>query len=107
VPSKKAPTKKKPKLPLIPEYSKLFSKDWTRLEHSGACNMERLKNLMLLLIADDGPLPEVHLEHELKGEWAGYLECHMGGDVLLIYTRGFGKIVFARAGSHATLFKDD
>ena len=52
------------------------------------------------------PLDTIHLEHELTGTWAGFHECHMGGDVLLIYQRGELRIVFVRAGSHAALFEN-
>ena len=71
--------------------------------------MQRLKDVMLLLIANDGPLgPERH-DHPLKGEWSGTRECHVGGDFLLIYRLDedagrAGTIVFTRAGTHADLF---
>lgn len=44
-----------------------------------------------------------------QGEWAGYRECHVGGDFLLIYevddaAGKSGTIVFERAGTHADLF---
>lgn len=66
---------------------------------------------MLLLIANDSPLGPEWLDHSLKGDWAGYRECHIGGDFLLIYqlddTAGkSGTIVFVRAGTHADLFNE-
>lgn len=76
-------TRKPTSLPLASDYSRQFSKDWHDLVRSGTCNMERLKALVMAIIADDGPLPAIHREHELQGEWAGFHECHMGGDVLL------------------------
>jgi mRNA interferase YafQ len=70
--------------------------------------MRRLKEAMLLLVANDGPLGPEWLDHPLKGEWVGDRECHVGGDFLLIYTLDVtGKsdaIVFVRAGTHADLF---
>jgi mRNA interferase YafQ len=73
--------------------------------------MSRLKNVMLLLIANDGPLGPEWLDHPLKGEWAGYRECHVGGDFLLIYkvddsAGKTGEIVFVRSGTHADLFNE-
>ena len=76
--------------------------------------MNRLKEAMLLLIANDAPLSAEWLDHPLKsgkgGEWEGHRECHVGGDFLLAYrlddTRPSGLIVFVRAGTHAELFKD-
>ena len=47
--------------------------------------MRAIKEAMLLLIANDAPLGPEWLDHPLKGEWAGFRECHVGGDFLLIY----------------------
>jgi mRNA interferase YafQ len=60
---------------------------------------------MMLLIANDEPLPPEYLDHELSGEGRGFRECHIGGDFLLIYDlRQEGSVVFTRAGTHADLF---
>ena len=71
--------------------------------------MTRLKRVMLLLIAGDGPLGPEWRDHPLKGRWSGYRECHVGGDFLLIYRLDekagkSGMIVFVRAGTHSDLF---
>ena len=73
--------------------------------------MNSLKEAMLLLIANDAPLGPEWLDHPLKGDWASYRECHIGGDFLLIYRIGEaagkgGSIVFVRAGTHADLFNE-
>jgi mRNA interferase YafQ len=61
--------------------------------------MRRLKEAMLLLIANEGPLPLEYRDHELTGDWKGFRECHTGGDFLLIYLlREDGAIIFTRAG---------
>ena len=91
------------------DYAKQFSKDWARLSGSGRFDMNRLKEVVLLLVANDAPLGAEWKDHPLKGEWARYRECHVGGDFLLIYRidDGAGKagnIVFVRAGTHADLF---
>ena len=72
--------------------------------------MRRLKAVMLLLIANDAPLGAEWRDHALKGSWARYRECHVGGDFLLIYRIGdtdepSGSVYFARAGTHAQLFE--
>lgn len=63
---------------------------------------------MLLLLANDGPMPPEWFDHPLQGPWAGYRECHVGGDFLLIYSISAANsgeiIVFVRCGSHADLF---
>ncbi|MEZ5537233.1 MAG: type II toxin-antitoxin system YafQ family toxin [Thiolinea sp.] len=95
-------------MPRITDYTKAFQKDWQRLSHSGRYNMKLLKELMLLLIANDDPLGEEWLDHALTGNWDDHRECHVGGDFLLIYRlEKKGKqemIVFVRAGTHSELF---
>jgi mRNA interferase YafQ len=95
--------------PRTSDYSKAFRKDWERLSHSGRFDMRRLKEVMLLLIANDGPLGPEWQDHPLTGNWAAHRECHVGGDFLLIY-RLDGKapheiVAFVRAGTHADLFE--
>jgi mRNA interferase YafQ len=72
--------------------------------------MRQLKEAMLLLIANDGPLPAEWLDHPLTGDWADHRECHIGGDFLLIYRlSGSGAsedVIFVRAGTHADLFEN-
>jgi mRNA interferase YafQ len=91
-------------------FTKSFHKDTERLTRSGRTNVQQLKAVMLLLIANDAPLGAEWKDHALKGEWSGHRECHVGGDFLLIYylddSNGpSGLIVFVRAGTHSELFK--
>jgi mRNA interferase YafQ len=98
-------SKKKTKPPRRSDSTKEFDKDWVRLSHSGRYNMRSLKETMLLLIANDGPLPAEYLDHALIGEWADHRECHVGGDFLLIYRADTNEVVFVRTGTHAELFR--
>jgi mRNA interferase YafQ len=102
---------KRARNPRACDFSKAFSKDWERLSKSGRYDMRRLKQAMLLLIANDGPLGPEWKDHPLKGEWASHRECHIGGDFLLIYRvddqGGKGcTVVFVRAGTHSDLFRE-
>jgi mRNA interferase YafQ len=105
---KKPAASKRASPPRAADYAKRFLKDWERLSRSGRFDMNRLKEAMLSLIANDGPLGPEWLDHPLKGEWAGCRECHIGGDFLLVYklddSGKTGLIVFVRAGTHADLF---
>jgi mRNA interferase YafQ len=87
----------------------MFLKDWERLSRSGRYDLNRLKQAMLLLIANEGPLEADWRDHPLKGEWAGHRECHIGGDFLLTYKLDDngppGLVVFVRAGTHSELFE--
>ncbi|MDR3463388.1 MAG: type II toxin-antitoxin system YafQ family toxin [Beijerinckiaceae bacterium] len=83
-------------------------KDWDRLNRTGRFDMSGLKKVMMLLIANDGPLPPEYRDHELTGDWKDYRDCHVHGDFLLLYrldgTGDTQQIVFARIGTHSELF---
>ncbi|MBU3626752.1 type II toxin-antitoxin system YafQ family toxin [Polynucleobacter sp. JS-Safj-400b-B2] len=101
---KKTAHDKRAKLPRTSDYTKSFLKDWMRLTHSGRYDMTRLKEVMLLLIANDVPLGSEWRDHDLSGEWVDHRECHVGGDFLLIYQAEEKSINFVRAGTHSELF---
>ena len=102
--SKSARPDKQAALPRASDYAKSFLKDWQRLSRSGRHDLRRLKEAMLLLIANDGPLGREWRDHPLKDEWADHRECHIGGDFLLIYQVQGNVVNFVRAGTHADLF---
>jgi mRNA interferase YafQ len=107
---KKPATPKRAEPPRASDYAKSFLKDWERLSRSGRFDMGRLKQAMLLLIANESPLGAEWLDLPLKGPWRDFRECHIGGDFLLIYRIDASAkpplIVFVRAGSHADLFDE-
>ncbi len=82
-----------------------------RLDRSGRYDMRLLKSVILLLIANDGPLDPEWKDHPLKGEWSDFRECHIGGDFLLIYqvddaAGKSGTVDFVRVGTHSELFNE-
>ena len=101
---KKPAKAKRAPLPRKSDHTKQFDKDWEKLTHSGKQDMRRLKDAMMLLIANEGPLPAEWLDHELEGEWADHRECHAKGDLLLIYRLNADNVIFIRAGTHSELF---
>jgi mRNA interferase YafQ len=109
VTSKRTAESKRAPLPRAADYSRVFLKDWERLSRSGKYDMTRLRDVMLLLIANDGPLGPEWVDHPLGGPWEGHRECHVGGDFLLAYklddSAKHGLVVFVRAGTHADLFE--
>lgn len=68
-------------------------------------DLEELKNLMIML-AEDKPLPPEKRDHRLTGPWVGYRECHVQPDFLLIYKKDdkINLIRFERVGTHSELF---
>lgn len=105
MPSIKKPSKaKRAPLPRKSDHTKQFGKDWEKLTHSGKQDMQRLKEVMLLLMANDEPLPAQWLDHALQGDWTDHRECHVKGDLLLIYKLEADRVIFVRAGTHSELF---
>ena len=52
------------------------------------------------------PLDEKHKDHELKGKWSGFRECHIQPDWLLIYLieDDILTLTLVDTGTHADLF---
>ena len=96
---------KRTTVPLVFGYTDAFLKDWTSLSHLGRYNMNRLKEVMLLIIVNEFPLPPEWLDHSLKGNYADHRECHVVGDFLLIYRIENGQVMFVRTGTHSELFR--
>ncbi|MBQ3654750.1 MAG: type II toxin-antitoxin system YafQ family toxin [Synergistaceae bacterium] len=90
--------------------SKRFLKDWENLSRSGKHDLNVLKEAMMLLIANDAPLPAEWKDHQLKGEDDYIRECHIKGDLLLTYYieehSDEGLITFLRVSTHSDLFKN-
>ena len=60
---------------------------------------------ILELLATDSPLPERCRPHKLVGQYAGFWECHISPDWLLIYEYVDDLLNLRRMGSHSDLFK--
>jgi mRNA interferase YafQ len=60
---------------------------------------------VLELLAADAPLPPARRDHKLTGPWAGYRECHLSPDLLLVYAKPDADTLdLVRLGSHSELF---
>ena len=81
-----------------------FKKDLRRMAKRGA-SMELLDEVILLLMKRE-PLPEKYEDHPLTGVWAGYRDCHIRPNWLLIYRVEEDVLVLAliRTGSHSDVF---
>lgn len=51
-------------------------------------------------------LPQETRDHDLKGEWQGFREFHIGGNKLVIYKIESDTLKLARLGTHNQLFKN-
>ena len=63
-----------------------------------------LKPVLVALVTEQ-PLDAKYRDHDLSGDWAGYRECHVKTDLLLIYRKSDADTLrLARLGSHSELF---
>ena len=86
------------------EYSSAFKKDYKKAKatprhrHEVDALVEAAVGLLL-----DGKPPS--RDHALAGNWAGYRECHLKPDLLMIYSKpNTDTLRLARLGSHSELF---
>jgi len=60
---------------------------------------------VLVALVTDQALDTRYRDHDLSGNWAGYRECHVKPDLLLIYRKSEADTLsLARLGSHSELF---
>lgn len=55
-------------------------------------------------LAIPATLPPANRDHGLSGNWAGFQECHLQSDWLLIYRIDGDDLYLARTGTHSDLF---
>ncbi len=86
--------------------SSAFKRDYKR-ESKGRHRAALDDHLIPVLVAltNDRPLEPRHRDHDLIGDWAGYRDCHIKPDLLLIYGEPDpATLRLARLGSHSELF---
>ena len=87
--------------------TKEFKKSYERLKHGGV-NSSTLKKLRetVELLASGAVLSINYRDHALQGNMKGVRECHIQGDLLLVYKIEQDVLVLALldVGSHAYLF---
>ena len=87
--------------------SKTFKKALRKIKKSGIKSsvLDDLK-LVINTIAKGDKLPEIFEDHILSGEYLGYHDCHIRGDLVLIYIIKKEQLVLVLIdlGSHSELF---
>lgn len=97
---------KRSKQPRRVDYTRTFSKSWTRYNNAGRRDMHEATSVMSLIFSNS-ILPAEYRDHELNGAaWAGARELHIGGDFLLIYRLDEAQnlVTFIDIGTHSELF---
>lgn len=83
-------------------YSTKFKRDFKR------CVKRRYPMELLQKVIDTLRIPEAlsvqNVDHNLSGNYAGYRECHIQPDWLLVYRYEGGELLLYRTGTHGDLF---
>ena len=81
-----------------------YRKDRKRVKRRGL-HMDLLDEVVQTLI-EERPLAPRHRDHEPFGRYAGFRECHVQPDWLLIYMKDDEQLILTatRTGSHSDLF---
>ncbi|GHV60343.1 addiction module toxin, RelE/StbE family [Campylobacterota bacterium] len=85
--------------------TKKFDKDYKNSVIKRGYNVLLLKEVIDILLAGE-TLPVKYKDHSLSGNWAGYRECHITSDWLLIYYKDEAELILiaTRTGTHSDLF---
>ena len=79
-----------------------FKKDIKKQQKRGK-SLDKLKALIELLVSGSN-LPVSYRDHSLSGNWAGWRDCHIEPDWILIYKLTEDSLVLGRTGTHSDLF---
>ena len=103
---RKGADEKRARRPRQSNFTKDFEKDWDRYNGTGRFDMNDLRVVMAMLVANDGALPQQYRDHPLKDSkrWRDCRECHIHGDYLLVYRIVEDTVVLAAIGTHSELF---
>jgi mRNA interferase YafQ len=66
-------------------------------------DLDKVKAILDMLIAGE-TLPNRCVDHALSGSWAGWRDCHIEPDWILIYKIEPDILTLGRTGSHSDLF---
>jgi mRNA interferase YafQ len=84
-------------------YSSQFKKDFKKLRNLPLADLKIIFDVISQLEHEQKLEPR-YKDHELIGNWAGFKECHIRPDLLLIYRVQKNELQLARIGSHSDLF---
>ena len=84
------------------DFTKQFKKDHAR--RIAGTRMEPEFEELFDLLTGGAPLPASYHDRMLVGDWKGYRDCLLRGDMMLIYKIAGDTIIFTRINAHSELF---
>lgn len=84
-------------------FSSKFKKKWKKYSRSGRYDFIEVSDILHAL-SRGSDLDSKYRNHALKGNWVGFKECHIQGDLLLIYRIEDEELKLADLGTHSELF---
>ena len=89
--------------------SKQYLRSYNKFLSSKANNKSARRRLATALekLLDGHPLPQNYKDHQLKGEFVAYRECHIKSDILLVYQIKDEVLVLLLVdiGTHSQIFQ--
>ena len=87
--------------------TKSFEKSYKRIKHSGELKQQVVANLseVVEMLRNGEKLPADYEDHQLSGHLKNYRECHIRGDLLLVYQirKAEFVLVLVDIGAHTYL----
>ena len=84
------------------ERTNRFKKEYQR--HIAGTPMDAEFAELVRLLAAGATLPARYRDHPLKGSSSGFRDCHLRGDMVVIYQTSAEFVKFVRIGTHSELF---
>jgi len=86
-------------------YTKQFQKSFNKILSSGKIKRFEVESVIDILSKGD-KLPKSYQDHKLQGDYEGYHDCHIRGDLILVYCIEKDKLILVLIdlGSHSDLF---
>ena len=88
------------------KFTSKMKRDFKRMQKRGK-DMLKL-DAVLRLLASCQPMPEKYKDHQLKGDFKDFRECHIEPDWLLIYQVLEDTLILSASGTgtHSDLFNE-
>ncbi len=85
--------------------TKQYEKSFKKLKRSGKFDETEL-NIVIDILCSGQKLGPIYQDHDLHGRYDGLRECHIRGNILLIYEINGKKLILRlfNIGSHSELF---